>query len=89
MSEEENMAEIREYRGHIRNWRELCGELGVDNKLSRESRETAIIAAAYEKWGRNMGEHLYGMFAFCLWDEKEKSFLLCVITSVLSRFTIM
>ncbi|MBR3970773.1 MAG: hypothetical protein IKJ87_06815 [Ruminococcus sp.] len=62
------MTEIREYRGHIRNWRELCTELGIDNTLDRESRENAIISAAYEKWGRDMGEHLYGMFAFCLWD---------------------
>ncbi len=68
------MAEIREYRGHIRNWRELCAELGVDNALPREKREPALISAAYEKWGRGMGEHLYGMFAFCLWDEKNEKF---------------
>ena len=62
------MTEIREYRGHIRNWKELCAELSIDASLDRESRELAIISAAYEKWGRDMGEHLYGMFAFCLWD---------------------
>ncbi|MBR2954998.1 MAG: asparagine synthase (glutamine-hydrolyzing) [Ruminococcus sp.] len=62
------MTEIREYRGHIRNWKELCTELGIDINLDRESRENAIIIAAYEKWGKDMGEHLYGMFAFCLWD---------------------
>lgn len=66
------MAEIREYRGHIRNWRGLCAELGVDITLPREKREPALISAAYEKWGRDMGEHLYGMFAFCLWDEKNE-----------------
>lgn len=66
------MAEIREYRGHIRNWRELCNELEIDDTLPRESREPAIIAAAYDKWGKKMGDKLYGMFAFCLWDEKEE-----------------
>jgi len=64
------MAEIKEYRGHIRNWRELCSELGLDAGLPREKRETAIIEAAYEKWGREMADHIYGMFAFYLWDEK-------------------
>lgn len=66
------MAEIREYRGHIRNWKELCAELGVDSSLPRDKRETAIIKGAYEKWGRTMADHIYGMFAFWLWDEKEQ-----------------
>ena len=65
------MAEIREYRGHIRNWKELCAELGIDSSLSRQERETEIISKAYEKWGRTMAEHIYGMFAFYLYDEKE------------------
>ncbi|HOR21609.1 MAG TPA: asparagine synthase-related protein [Ruminococcus sp.] len=71
------MAQIREYRGHIRNWKELCSELGLDLGLSREEREKAIIAAAYEKWGREMASHIYGMFAFSLWDEKEEK-LFCL-----------
>lgn len=62
------MTEIREYRGHIRNWKELCTELGIDSTLDRESREKAIIIAGYEKWGAEIGDHLYGMFAFCLAD---------------------
>ena len=66
------MTEIREYRGHIRNWKELCAELGLDQSLPRESREKAIITAAYEKWGRTMADHIYGMFAFWLWDDKEQ-----------------
>ncbi len=65
------MAEIREYRGHIRNWKELCTELGIDISLSRQERETEIITKAYEKWGRTMADHIYGMFAFYLYDEKE------------------
>lgn len=66
------MVKILEYRGHIRNWRELCADLGVDSSLPREEREPALIAAAYEKWGRDIAEHLYGMFAFSLWDEVEQ-----------------
>ena len=64
------MAELREYRGHIRNRRELCEELGIDGGLSVKELEKEIIVRGYEKWGRTMGDHIYGMFAFWLYDEK-------------------
>lgn len=71
------MIEIKEYRGHIRNHSALCKELGVSTDLSREEREAEILIRAYEKWGNNIGEHLYGMFAFALYDTKnEKLFCL-------------
>lgn len=68
------MIHICDYRGHIRNWRELCKELEIDNTLSREERERAIIVKAYEKWGREMADHFYGMFAFALYDEAEDKY---------------
>lgn len=71
------MIEIREYRGHIRNWRDLCSELNVDPALPRTERELALITSAYEKWGHDIADHLYGMFAFALWDE-QNSELFCV-----------
>ncbi len=71
------MIEIREYRGHIRNWRDLCGELKVDASLPRNERELAIIASAYEKWGHDIADHLYGMFAFALYDDRNGE-LFCV-----------
>ena len=71
------MIKICDYRGHIRNWRELCKELGIDDTLTREEREKAIIVAAYEKWGKELADHFYGMFAFSLYDtEKDKYFCL-------------
>ncbi len=71
------MIKIQEYRGHIRNWKALCAELGIDSTLSREEREEQIIVRAYEKWGCRMADHIYGMFAFALWDE-EKEELFCL-----------
>ncbi len=71
------MVKICEYRGHIRNWKALCGELGVDAGLPREQRELAIIEKAYEKWGHDIADHFYGMFAFSLYDE-ETGELFCV-----------
>ena len=70
------MIKILEYKGHIRNWKELCGELKTD-LLPRDEREKKIIEKAYEKWGHDMAEHIYGMFAFALWDEKEQK-LFCM-----------
>ena len=71
------MTEIREYRGHIRNWEALCGELDIDKTLGRREREKAILIAAYEKWGTEMADHMHGMFAFALWDEKNQQ-LFCL-----------
>ena len=73
------MVEIRTYRGHIRNWRALSGELGLTNveTMSREEREPFLLQQAYQKWGHEMGMHLHGMFAFALWDEEEQE-LFCL-----------
>ncbi len=71
------MTEIKEYRGHIRNWKALCAELSIDTTLSDKKREEEIIIKGYEKWGRDIAGHLYGMFAFALWDSKENK-LFCL-----------
>lgn len=62
------MMKLIEYRGHIRNYRELCSELDIDTTLSREQRESEIITKGYEKWGSALPDKLYGMFAFCISD---------------------
>ncbi|MBR3535111.1 MAG: asparagine synthase (glutamine-hydrolyzing) [Oscillospiraceae bacterium] len=71
------MKELKTYRGHIRNWKELCTFLGIDTSLSREKREEEIILKGYEKWGDSIADHLYGMFAFAIWDTDAKK-LFCV-----------
>ena len=62
------MYKVTAYRGHIRNHKALCAELGVDAALSRNNKEEAILAAAWEKWDRDCGLHIHGMFAFALHD---------------------
>lgn len=71
------MIKVKEYRGHIRNWEALCKELDIAASLSREERETEILVKAYAAWGNRMADHLYGMFAFALWDEEEET-LFCL-----------
>ena len=62
------MMKLIEYRGHIRNYRELCSELDIDSTLSREQRESEIITKGYEKCGSALPDKLYGMLAFCISD---------------------
>lgn len=69
------MAELKSYKGHIRNWKALCEELGIATDLSREEREEQIILGAYGKWGKEIADHLIGMFAFAIYDdEKQETF---------------
>ncbi len=52
-------------------------ELGLEKTLDREKREAEILVKAYETWGNAMADHMYGMFAFALYDtEKEELFCL-------------
>ncbi len=71
------MIEVKTYRGHIRNWEALCAELKIESDLTREERERRILISAYETWGRNMADHMHGMFAFALWDTEQKK-LFCL-----------
>ena len=68
-------AKLLEYRGHIRNWRALNSELGINEVLPREQREREIIIKAYEKWGCELADHFYGMFAFAIEDGNK---IICV-----------
>ena len=71
------MITLKEYRGHIRNWKALCEELQVDVKLPAKEREEQIVIAAYDRWKYEMADHIYGMFAFALYDEEEEQ-LFCL-----------
>ena len=67
------MIKVKEYRGHIRNWEELCERLDIPLDLTREEREEQILVKAYETWGNEMADHMHGMFAFALWNTRKKT----------------
>ena len=71
------MIKVQEYRGHIRNWEELCERLGISLCCRAKEREEEILVKAYETWGYEMADHMHGMFAFALWDE-ENNQLFCL-----------
>ncbi len=70
------MIEIKEYSGHIRNHKALCCELCIQGGLSRQERERQIILKGYEKWGFDLPSHIYGMFAFVLYDAQKDTYIL-------------
>ncbi|OAI41215.1 asparagine synthetase B [Planctomycetaceae bacterium SCGC AG-212-D15] len=56
------------FNGEIYNYLELRDELGNDQFTTRS--DTEVILRAYRRWGERCVEHLRGMFAFALWDER-------------------
>ena len=55
------------YNGEIYNYLELRNEIGGEFQTTSD---TEVILRAYEKWGTECVDHLRGMFAFAIWDEK-------------------
>jgi asparagine synthase (glutamine-hydrolysing) len=58
------------FNGEIYNYRELRAELR--GYPFRTSTDSEVILAAYEKWGPGCLERFVGMFAFVIWDERER-----------------
>lgn len=60
------------YNGEIYNYLELRRELESERAF-RTGTDTEVLLAAYEKWGAACLDRLIGMFAFAIWDEREKT----------------
>ena len=61
------------YNGEIYNYIELRQELSAHWNFHSTS-DTEVILAAYERWGVSCVDHLRGMFAFALWDQRRQRF---------------
>jgi len=58
------------FNGEIYNFRDVKNELN-DPTLQTDS-DTAVLLAAWEKWGEECLSRLNGMFAFAIWDKLKK-----------------
>ncbi|MEQ1933840.1 MAG: asparagine synthase (glutamine-hydrolyzing), partial [Fimbriimonadaceae bacterium] len=64
------------FNGEIYNFRELREELEREGEAFLTRSDTEVLLRLYERDGAAMVERLRGMFAFCLWDEREQTALL-------------
>ena len=64
------------HNGEIYNYRELRSLLQSKGYVFSSRTDTEIIPAAYDLYGPGCVQYFDGMFAFALWDEKEKTLFL-------------
>jgi asparagine synthase (glutamine-hydrolysing) len=64
------------FNGEIYNYRELRAKLEALGHQFYTNSDTEAVIAAYDQYGTECPTHLRGMFAFAIWDEREKSLFL-------------
>lgn len=62
------------YNGEVYNYREIKKELSDYN--FKTTSDTEVILAAYNKWGDECVKRFKGIFAFAIWDKKNKELFL-------------
>src|SRR5262245_34043331 len=60
------------FNGEIYNFRELRKQLEAEGHTFRSASDSEAILHAYEEWGDACVEHLRGIFAFGIWDERRE-----------------
>ena len=60
------------HNGEIYNYKELRNFLQQHDYIFKSQSDTEVILAAYDFWKERCLQHFDGMFAFAIWDEKEK-----------------
>src|ERR1044071_6974585 len=62
--------------GEIYNYRELREELIAKGHHFRTQTDTEVLLEAWAEWGEGCLDRLNGMFAFALWDDRERALYL-------------
>jgi asparagine synthase (glutamine-hydrolysing) len=64
------------FNGEIYNYKELHRQLVRNGHRFRTESDTETIVHLYEEYGARCVDHLRGMFAFAIWDTRQKRLLL-------------
>ena len=64
------------FNGEIYNYEAVRRELQAAGQPARGDSDTAVILAAYTRWGSRALDHLRGMFALAIWDGLERTLFL-------------
>jgi len=60
------------YNGEVYNFQELRVELEATGYAFHSRTDTEVVLHAYDRWGEDCVDHFNGMFAFAIWDRKER-----------------
>ena len=64
------------FNGEIYNFRHLRAALEAAGRRFRTASDTEVVLHLYDRHGRDMVEHLRGMFALAIWDRDRRGLLL-------------
>jgi asparagine synthase (glutamine-hydrolysing) len=67
---------VLSYNGEVYNFRELRGELQARGYWFRSQTDSEVVLCALAEWGLEALGRFNGMFAFALWDRRERTLLL-------------
>jgi asparagine synthase (glutamine-hydrolysing) len=61
------------YNGELYNYREIRGDLVRAGHAFRTSSDTEVLLAAWKQWGAGALDRFRGMFAFAIWNARERT----------------
>ncbi|RAJ57472.1 asparagine synthase (glutamine-hydrolysing) [Streptomyces sp. Amel2xB2] len=64
------------YSGESYNYEELRAELRTRGHRFATASDTEVVLRGYLEWGEGVAERLNGMYAFAIWDERERKLVL-------------